>query len=93
MESLHSLTIPNAWAVYTNTTQVAVVADIPFAQPLPDRQRRPEFFLDSTNGVTFGAGTVMSAVDGVFDSTNELAQALFTPTFPVGERHVFYNHT
>jgi len=51
-----------------------------------------EFFLDSTNHVTFGAGTALSAVDGAFDLSNELAQAIFTPSFPAGERHIVYIH-
>ena len=90
-QSLHALTIPNAWAVYTNTSQVAVVADVRSPNPFLT-VKAAEFFLDSTNGVTFGSGTAMSAVDGAFNSTNETAQAIFTPAFPAGERHVFYIH-
>ncbi len=90
-QGMSSLTIPNAWAVYTNTSQVAVVADI------RSRNRyltvkAAEFFLDTTNGVTFGTGTAMSAMDGAFNSTNEMAQAIFTPTFPAGERHEIFIH-
>ncbi len=85
------LTIPNAWAVYTNTTQVAVVADIrSYNRYLT--VKAAEFFLDTTNGITFGSGTPMSAMDGAFDSTNEMAQAIITPSFPASERHVFYIH-
>ena len=51
-----------------------------------------QFTASSTNGVTFGSGTAMSAADGAFNSTNEIAQAIFTPSFPAGERHVFYIH-
>jgi len=90
--SLHSLLgIPNAWAIYTNTSQVAVTADIRSTNSLVT-VKAAEFFLDSTNHVTFGAGTALSAVDGAFDLSNELAQAIFTPSFPAGERHIVYIH-
>ena len=89
--SLRNLTIPNAWAVYTNGTQVAVVADI---RSLNRNLtvKAAEFFMDSTNGVVFGAGIAMQALDGAFNSTNETGIAVFTPSFPTGERHVFFIH-
>ena len=90
-QSLQALTIPNAWAIYTNTSQVAVVADIRSLNRYLT-VRAAEFFMDSTNGVVFGAGTSMNAADGVFNATNEMAQTIFTPSFPAGERHVFYIH-
>ena len=51
-----------------------------------------EYFLDSTNGVTFGAGSSMTATDGTFNSTNEIAVGTFTPSFPYGERHEIFIH-
>ena len=90
-QPLGALTIPNAWAIYSNTTKVAVFADIRSSSNAVT-VKAAEFFLDSTNGVVFGSGTAMSAMDGAFDSTNEMAQALFTPTFAPGTRHVAFIH-
>jgi hypothetical protein len=90
-QSLGILTIPNAWAVYTNSTNLTVFADIRSASNAVT-VKAAEFFIDNTNGVVFGSGTAMSALDGVFDSTNEMALATFTPTFAAGTRHFAYIH-
>lgn len=90
-QSLGVLTIPNAWAIYTNNNLLAVFADIRSSSN-EVTVKAAEFFIDSTNGVVFGSGTAMSAVDGAFDSTNEMALALFTPTFAYGSRHIAFVH-
>jgi outer membrane lipoprotein-sorting protein len=90
-QPLGGLTIPNAWAVYTNSTNVTVFADIRSASNAVT-VKAAEFFIDNTNGVVFGSGKAMSALDGAFDSTNEMALATFTPTFAAGTRHFAYIH-
>jgi outer membrane lipoprotein-sorting protein len=85
------LSIPNAWALYTNTTQVAVVADIR-ALSRSLTVKAAECFLDTTNAVIFGSGLALTALDGAFNASNELAQALFTPAFPAGQRHEIFIH-
>jgi hypothetical protein len=85
------LTIPNAWAIYTATSNVEVTADIRSTNRYVT-VKAAEYFLDSTNGVTFGTGYSMIATDGVFNSTNEMAVGTFTPSFPYGERHEIFIH-
>jgi hypothetical protein len=85
------LLIPNAWAVYTNGTTVQITATI-LSTNASVTVSNAEWFLDSITGVTNGDGFAMSAADGTFDSTNEVATATFTPTFPYGERHVLWVH-
>ena len=89
-QPLGALTIPNAWAIISNK-QVAVFADIRSSSNTVT-VKAAEFFIDSTNGVVFGSGTAMSAMDGAFDSTNETAQAFFTPAFAPGTRHIAFIH-
>lgn len=89
-QPLGVLTIPNAWAI-TSNKQVAVFADIRSSSNAVT-VKAAEYFLDTTNGAVSGSGTAMSATDGAFDSTNEAAQALFTPTFALGTRHIAYLH-
>lgn len=90
-KGLLGLSIPNSWAIYSNAMQVAVVADIR-SRNRALTVKAAEFFLDTTNGVTFGNGVAMSAMDGAFNSSNEMAQALLTPAFPTNERHAVYIH-
>jgi hypothetical protein len=85
------LTIPNAWAIYTVTSNVEVTADIRSTNQWIT-VKAAEYFLDSTNGVTFGTGYAMTATDGTFNSTNEIAVGTFTPSFPYGERHEIFIH-
>jgi hypothetical protein len=85
------LTIPNAWAIYLSSNTVEVTADIRSTNRYVT-VKAAEYFLDSTNGVTFGTGYSMIATDGVFNSTNEMAVGTFTPSFPYGERHEIFIH-
>jgi autotransporter-associated beta strand protein len=39
-----------------------------------------------------GTGNAMSTLDGSFDSTNETATIIFTPSFPPGERRILWLH-
>ncbi len=84
---LSLLTIPNAWAVYTATNQVQITADIRSTNSLVTI-RAAEYFLDDTNG----AALALSATNGTFNTTSVTAVAMFTPTFPAGERHEAYIH-
>jgi outer membrane lipoprotein-sorting protein len=85
------LLIPNAWAVYTNGSIVQITATI-LSTNASVTVSNAEWFLDSITGVTNGTGFAMSAADGTFDSTNEVATATFTPAFPYGERHELWVH-
>lgn len=85
------LTIPNSWALYTATNQVEVTADIRSTNAWV-KVKAAEYFLDSTNGVVNGTGNAMSATNGAFNSTNIIAKATFTPSFPYGERHELFVH-
>jgi hypothetical protein len=84
------LTIPNSWAAYSNNN-AEVWADIRSTNRFV-KVSAAEYVLDSTNGVVFGQGNAMSATNGTFNSTNIVAKATFTPTFPVGERHEIFLH-
>lgn len=51
-----------------------------------------EYFMDSTNNIVNGRGFAMTAQNGRLGSTNEVAMALFTPTFPNGRARELFIH-
>jgi outer membrane lipoprotein-sorting protein len=79
----------NAFGIYTNTTQIYLQANARSTNAAVT-VTAAEYFdtIVSTNG----GGVAMSALDGAFNSTNEVAITTFTPSFPAGQRHVYWLH-
>jgi hypothetical protein len=84
------VTIPNAWAVYSSSNSVQITADVRSTNASVN-VKAAEYFMNAVNG-TNGAGIAMSATNGAFNSTNEVAVASFSPGFPYGQRALFYLH-
>jgi hypothetical protein len=79
----------NAFGSYTNTTQIYLQADARSTNTTVTVSAA-EFF-DTIVG-TNGGGTAMSALDGSFNSTNEVVTATLTPSFSTNQHRVFWLH-
>ena len=84
------LTLYNAYGIYTNgMSNIWLQADARSTNAAVT-VIGAEYF--HTIASTNGTGTAMSALDGTFDSTNEVLTATFTPSFLPGERHILWLH-
>jgi outer membrane lipoprotein-sorting protein len=87
--SAGAIRLYNAFGIYTNTTQVYLQADARSTNTSVT-VAAAEYF-DTIVG-TNGGGVAMSALDGSFNSTNEIVKATFTPSFSTNQHHVFWLH-
>jgi hypothetical protein len=79
----------NAFGIYTNSTDIYLQADARSTNATVTVSAA-EFF-DTIVG-TNGGGVAMSALDGSFNSTNEIVKATFTPSFSTNQHHVVWLH-
>ena len=84
-----TLTIPNAWAVYTSSNTVQVTTDIRSTNQYV-AIKAAEFFVDRPRAT--GTGIAMNLNNSGRDWTNVTATGTFMPAFSSGERHEIFIH-